>query len=98
MRDRPYFVYIMANRRKGTLYVGVTNDLLRRAHEHREGLVPGFTSKYGVRLLVYCEPHDDITVAIAREKQVKRWRREWKFALIERANPEWIDLWASLSA
>ena len=98
MRDRPYFVYIMASRRKGTLYVGVTNDLLRRAQEHREGLVPGFTSEYGVHLLVYFEAHDEIAVAISRERQIKRWRRQRKFELIEAANPSWDDLWAEISA
>ena len=98
MRERPYFVYIMARRRKGTLYVGVTNDLLRRVQEHREGLVPGFTSKYCVSLLAYFEAHEDIAVAISREKQIKRWRREWKFELVEAANPSWHDLWAELSA
>lgn len=97
MRDRPCFVYIVANRRKGTLYVGVTNNLPRPAQEHRERLVPGFTSKYHAQILVYYEPHEDITVAIRREKQIKRWRRDWKFRLIEATTPEWQDLWSDIS-
>ena len=86
------FVYILASRRNGTLYIGVTTDLSRRLFEHSEGLVRGFTARYGVKRLVYCEEHERIDVAIAREKQLKGWRRAWKIDLIEAANPEWRDL------
>ena len=90
--DRFFFVYILASRRNGTLYVGVTNDLVRRVYEHKEGALPGFTKKYGVKLLVYFEQHEEIGAAIARENAMKKWRRAWKLELIERENPEWRDL------
>jgi len=93
----PYYVYILASRPQGTLYIGVTNDLLRRVYEHREGMVDGFTKTYGVKQLVYYEPHQDIQRAIQREKTMKHWSRAWKIALIERENPQWNDLWDSLS-
>ena len=86
----------MASAPYGTLYTGVTNNLIKRAQEHREGLVPGFTKKYGVKMLVWYEWHEDINVAIAREKQIKRWRRDWKIASIERDNLRWVDLYPSL--
>jgi putative endonuclease len=89
---RTYFVYIVASKPYGTLYIGVTNDLLRRAIEHRDGLVAGFTKKYAVKVLVHFEVFSDITVAIQREKSLKRWPREWKTNLIERENPHWEDL------
>ena len=91
-----YYVYIMASKRNGTLYVGVTNDLIRRTYEHREGLADGFTKKYGVKTLVYYELHDDIARAIQREQNLKRWRREWKIDLIEKANPAWDDLYETI--
>jgi putative endonuclease len=91
--DYTYYVYILASRRNGTLYIGVTNDLIRRVHEHREGLVPGFTKRYGVKVLVYYEVHSEIASAIEREKRMKRWRRAWKLQLIEGGNPQWRDLW-----
>jgi putative endonuclease len=97
MRDHAYYVYILASRRNGTLYVGVTNELVRRVQQHREGLIPGFTRKYGVKLLVYWEPHQDINEAILREKRIKRWRRKWKLELIESQNPQWRDLWVELT-
>lgn len=81
---RSYYVYILANQRNGTLYVGVTNDLIRRIHEHREGSVAGFTERYGVKRLVYFESWADVAGAIEREKRMKRWRRAWKVALIEK--------------
>ena len=87
-----FFVYILANRPRGVLYVGVTNDLVRRIHEHRAGVVPGFTRTYGIKCLVYAEPHESIHEARAREHSLKRWRRTWKFELVERDNPEWEDL------
>ncbi|HXC53716.1 MAG TPA: GIY-YIG nuclease family protein [Rhizomicrobium sp.] len=89
---RIYFVYILASRRNGTLYIGVTNDLARRAWEHREGLVEGFTKTYGVKMLVYYEVFDDIGVAIRREKRLKKYKREWKINLIQKHNVEWRDL------
>jgi putative endonuclease len=97
VRDHAYYVYILASQRNGTLYVGVTNDLIRRVQEHREGLVPGFTKRYGVKLLVYFEAHQEITEAILREKRIKRWRRNWKLQLIEDRNPRWLDLWSELT-
>lgn len=86
------YVYILASKRNGTLYVGVTNDLERRVTEHKSGLVPGFTQKYGVKMLVYFEEHQSVNDALRREKQLKNWRRDWKIALIERKNSEWRDL------
>jgi putative endonuclease len=87
-----YYVYMLANRRRGVLYVGVRNDLVRRVSEHRLKLVPGFTKTYGVTQLVYFEEFASIAEARAREHSVKRWRRSWKFDLVERLNPEWQDL------
>jgi putative endonuclease len=87
-----YFVYILASARNGTLYVGVTNDLVRRIAEHKEGRVPGFTKKHGVILLVYFETFGDVGDAIAREKQLKGWNRVWKIRLIEKDNSGWNDL------
>jgi putative endonuclease len=95
-KDHRYFVYIMASARNGTLYVGVTNDMVRRYYEHREGLVPGFTKKYGIKTLVWFEEHGDIREAILREKRIKKWERAWKLRLIESVNPEWNDLGPSL--
>ena len=86
------FVYILASKRNGTLYVGVSNDLARRISEHKAKRVPGFTQKYGVDRLVYFEVFDSVLEARAREHSLKRWRRAWKIALIERLNPDWRDL------
>ncbi|MDE1940195.1 MAG: GIY-YIG nuclease family protein, partial [Alphaproteobacteria bacterium] len=88
--------YILASKRNGTLYIGVTNDLARRVWEHREGLVPGFTKKYGVKTLVYYETFDDINAAIYREKRLKKYKREWKMNLIQQHNVEWRDLTETL--
>ncbi|MEO8009651.1 MAG: GIY-YIG nuclease family protein [Betaproteobacteria bacterium] len=88
-----YYVYILASRRNGTLYVGVTNDLVRRAYEHKNDLVAGFTKHYGVHLLVYYESTSDVASAIQREKHIKKWNRAWKIELIERMNVEWKDLY-----
>lgn len=96
-REYSYFVYILASKRNGTLYVGVTSDLSGRIVEHRDGLVPGFTKRYGIAMLVYFEEHDDIGEAIRREKRIKRWRRAWKIELIESRNPDWRDLWLDLT-
>ena len=92
-----YYVYMLASGRNGTLYVGVTNDLPRRIFEHKEQLTKGFASKYGVTRLVWYEAYDQITEAIAREKELKKWRRDWKIRLIEEMNPEWEDLYLTLN-
>jgi putative endonuclease len=86
-------VYILASKRNGTLYVGVTSDLKKRVWEHKNDLVEGFTKRYGVHQLVYYELHVEIMSAIRREKQIKKWNRSWKLELIERQNPDWRDLW-----
>jgi len=85
-------VYILASGKHGTPYVGVTSNLLARLHQHRESLIEGFTSRYGVARLVRCEMFDDMANAITREKQLKKWNKDWKLSLIESDNPEWIDL------
>ena len=90
------FVYIMTNRRNGTLYVGVTSDLIGRCYQHRNGLLRGFTKQYGLKQLVYFERHEDIRSAIQREKTIKHWPRAWKVRLIHRHNPDWQDLFHSL--
>jgi putative endonuclease len=87
-----FFVYVLANRFRGTLYVGVTGDLCRRMEQHRSGTVPGFSRQYKVHRLVYCEPYESVLEARTRERVLKRWRREWKFQLIEADNPRWLDL------
>ena len=90
--DERYAVYILASRRNGTLYIGVTSDLVRRMEQHKALAVPGFTRKYKVTLLVYVERYGDVNEAIAREKQLKGWNRVWKLKLIEKGNPSWSDL------
>ena len=87
-----YYVYIMANNKNGTIYVGVTNDIRRRADEHKTGIFKGFTNKYDLKRLVYFEETESIDAAIAREKQLKNWKRDWKLDLIEKVNPNWADL------
>src|SRR4051794_468957 len=94
---RSYFVYILTNRPRGVLYVGVTNNVARRISEHRAKIVPGFTSKHGVFLLVHVEEYASVLDARAREHSLKRWRREWKFELIEKDNPDWRDLTDDIS-
>ena len=96
MREHTYFVYILASKEQGTLYTGLTNDILRRVQEHRDGLVPGFTRTYGVKKLVWFETHDSIHDAIVSEKRIKRWRRDWKRSLIQGSNPHWVDLYPQL--
>ena len=93
---KTYYVYILASKRNGTLYIGVTNNLARRVWEHREGLIPGFTKTYGVKTLVYYETFEDIHAAIRREKRLKIYKREWKMNLIQQHNVEWRDLSATL--
>lgn len=90
-------VYMMANRRQGALYTGVTSDLPRRAWEHREGVNPGFTRKYGCRRLVWYEVHEEMTAAIQRESNIKHYSRAWKINLIEAMNPDWLDLYLRLN-
>ena len=91
-----YHVYILASKRNGTLYIGLTNDLSRRLYEHKQGLQQGFSKKYGVHQLVHAESFTDIRDAISREKQLKKWNRDWKINLIERDNPHWNDLYMAL--
>ena len=90
--NREPCIYILASDRNGTIYIGVTSDLVKRLYQHRSGEVPGFTSRYGITKLVRFELFGDMLSAIAREKQLKNWRREWKLNLIERDNPDWDDL------
>ena len=85
-------VYLLASRRNGTLYIGVTSNIIRRIHQHREGLLPGFTRDYGVKRLVWIEQHATMEDAILREKRIKKWNRAWKLELIEASNPDWHDL------
>lgn len=87
-----YYIYILTNYTKSTLYIGVTNDLARRMEEHKNGLIEGFSKKYNLKYLVYCEEWSDINEAIVREKQLKKWNRAWKEKLISELNPRWTDL------
>ena len=89
-------VYILASKYNGTLYIGVTSNLIQRIWQHKNDLVEGFTEKYGVHSLVYFELHGDMPTAIQREKQLKKWNRQWKIDLIEKTNPTWKDLWAEI--
>ncbi len=91
------YVYILASKPNGTLYTGVTSDLLKRVYEHKNDVIDGFTKRYKVHDLVYFEPHDDIIAAITREKQIKVWKRQWKIDLINKNNPKWIDLHEELT-
>ncbi len=92
-KEKYYYVYILASKRNGTLYIGVTGDLTQRVFIHKSNVVDGFTKKYGVHKLVYYEQGTDVMAALEREKQVKKWRRAWKLRLIEENNPEWRDLY-----
>ncbi len=94
---KQYYVYILASQRNGTLYIGVTNDLARRIWEHKHDLVEGFTKKYGVHRLVWCETASTPLAAITREKQLKKWNRAWKLHLIEEMNPDWRDLYDEIT-
>jgi putative endonuclease len=91
-----FYVYLLASKRHGTLYLGVTSDLVRRVSEHKTKSVPGFSARYGVDRLVWFEIYDDPATAISREKELKKWRRDWKIRLIEEQNPEWRDLYGTL--
>jgi putative endonuclease len=95
-RTKQPCVYILASKRNGTLYIGVTSDLVKRGWQHRTNAVDGFTKKYDVHVLVYSEVHENMISAITREKQLKKWRRTWKLRLIEERNPEWRDLWQEI--
>ena len=90
-------VYLLASQRLGTLYIGVTSDLVQRVWQHRQGLADGFTARHGVKRLVWYEQHETMPAAIAREKALKHWRRDWKIRLIEEGNPGWRDLWEEIA-
>jgi putative endonuclease len=92
-----FYVYLLASRRHGTLYLGVTNNLVRRVYEHKTKAAPGFTKRYNVDRLVWFEIHDEILSAIEREKELKKWRRDWKIRLIEESNPNWVDLYEGIA-
>jgi len=94
--EKYFYVYILSSRRNGTLYIGVTSNLVKRVFEHKNDLVEGFTERYGVHNLVWYEQHENPLSAIAREKQLKKWKRDWKLRLIEQDNPEWKDLYPNL--
>ncbi|MGE5894097.1 MAG: GIY-YIG nuclease family protein [bacterium] len=93
---RTFYVYMLCNRRNGTLYVGVTSELIKRIYEHKNDLVDGFTRKYAVHSLVWYEMHENAEAALAREKQIKKWKRQWKLELIEKDNPHWKDLYEDM--
>jgi len=91
------YVYIITSKRNGTLYTGVTNDLLRRIAEHRSGIVEGFSKAHGATRLIYYEQHETVPLALQREKNIKHWSRDWKLNLIEESNPQWKDLWEEIA-
>ena len=90
---KKYYIYILASKKNGTLYIGVTNNLIKRTYEHKNNITPGFTQKHNIHKLVYYEVYNEIYDAIEREKCLKRWKREWKIKLIEESNPDWDDLY-----
>ena len=92
-----FYVYVLASKRTGTLYVGMTDDLVKRVWQHRNGMVEGFTKSYGVKMLVWYEAHQTREAAFARERQMKKWNRDWKLELIEKMNPSWRDLWDEMA-
>ncbi|MDW7771675.1 MAG: GIY-YIG nuclease family protein [Desulfobulbaceae bacterium] len=92
-----FYVYILSSKRNGTLYTGMTSNLIKRTYEHKNGMVEGFTKKYRVHNLVWYEVHESAESAIRREKQIKKWQREWKMKLIEKDNPGWLDLFETIS-
>ncbi len=93
---KKFYVYILCSKRNGTLYTGITSDIVKRVYEHKHGLVEGFTKKYNVHHLVWYEIHESAESAIVREKQIKKWKRAWKLKIIEKENPQWIDLYKSI--
>lgn len=93
---KAYYTYILASKKKGVLYIGVTDNLIKRVYQHKNNLVEGFTKQYHVHMLVYFEETNEVLVAITREKQLKKWKRDWKIRLIEENNPEWKDLYDSI--
>lgn len=93
---KKFYVYILCNKQNGTLYTGITSDLIKRVYEHKNDLVDGFTQKYNVHRLVWYEAHETAETAILREKQIKKWKRKWKLELIEKYNPEWNDLYENI--
>lgn len=95
---KQFYVYILSNERNGTLYTGVTSDLLKRIYEHKNDLVEGFSKRYGIHNLVWYEMHETAESAISREKQIKKWQRKWKLELIDKSNPFWDDLYKELTA
>src|SRR5476649_1383582 len=97
MLDKPYYVYSLVNKKYGTFYIGITSNLVERIYAHKQKYVDGFTKKYGDDKLVYYEIHTDVYEAITREKQLKKWNRQWKINLIEQTNPQWIDLYYGLN-
>jgi putative endonuclease len=94
---KSYYVYILASKKNGTFYIGVTNDLIRRVYEHKNNIIDGFTNKYNVHSLVYYEQCEDVESAIFQEKWLKKWNRKWKLELIEKENPQWKDLYEDLT-
>ena len=94
--NKQFYVYILASKRNGTLYTGVTSNLVQRVWQHKNNVIEGFTKKYNVKFLVYYEAHDNAENAITREKQIKKWRRNWKLRLIEESNPHWKDLYDNI--
>jgi putative endonuclease len=96
VKKKDFYVYILSSKRNGTLYVGVTSDLVKRVYEHKNNLVEGFTKKYSVHSLVWYETHDSAESAITREKQIKKSKRVWKLEMIEQSNPEWNDLYETI--
>ena len=94
--DKTYFVYILASKKNGTLYIGVTSDIIKRVYEHKNNFVDGFTKKYSIHTLVYFVQTNDVESAILREKKLKKWNRSWKLELIEKDNPNWVDLYNDL--
>lgn len=94
--DRKFYIYVVASKRNGTIYIGMTNNLKSRIVQHKESLIPGFTQRYKVNMLVYFKEYNDVRDAITRETQIKRWKREWKIQLIESINPDWKDLFHEL--
>jgi putative endonuclease len=96
MPEKHYYVYVLSNKPRGTMYVGVTSNLVQRVWQHKEDQVEGFTKRYGIKMLVWFEQHEDVEQAILREKQIKKWDRLWKVELIESNNPQWNDLFETI--